>query len=111
MADHGSIIIIGKEDEPIDYVEYSIDEGETWKTIGFGNDEKIELSSIVTEPSNTGSKFLVYGETTISTGDKKGVVISIDFSQIFDNVCKTEDYEVWTPHSKINSNCILGVKT
>ena len=30
ISDHGSIILIGKEYESTDYIEFSADEGKTW---------------------------------------------------------------------------------
>ena len=63
----------------------------------------------MTEPSNTGMKFLLYGEITLNQ-EKKGLVVSIDFTNLFENKCQgvenpgenDSDYEIWTPHSKFS---------
>lgn len=44
---------------------------------------KYEIKNIITEPSNTGTHFLVYG----SDRDNEGVLISLDFSTMLESKC------------------------
>jgi len=44
------------------------------------SDEPIEVTNIITEPSNTAEKFIVYGRT--KSHHPKGVVISLNFEPL-----------------------------
>ena len=35
MSDHGSIIVIAISDKTTEYIEFSVDEGNSWIKIGF----------------------------------------------------------------------------
>lgn len=118
IGDHGSIIVMAKDK---DYattreVEYSFDEGLSWKTLEI-SDTLIEVNNIVTEPSNVATAFLVIGQTLPdSEGKQVGVAIAIDFAQLLTRTCtgaatpdeNGSDYEKWTPHGYKDRRCLLG---
>lgn len=74
----------------------------------------MSITNIVTEPGNTGDKFLVYGTIEVDT-DLTGVIVLIDFSQLHPRTCEgydhpdmnDSDYETWVPHNTANG-CLLG---
>ena len=42
IGDHGAIIVIAKKNEPIDSIEFTLDEGLTWETLKI-TDKKIRV--------------------------------------------------------------------
>jgi len=116
IGDHGSLIVVSPDQFATTEVFYTWNEGLTWQSLKI-SDEPIEVTNIITEPSNTAEKFIVYGRSTGKT--PKGVVLSIDFVPIHQRWCKHQDkpqleesdYELWTPNGKISPHCLLGHKT
>lgn len=47
----------------------------------------INVDNILTEPGNTSDKFIIYGELEEDTEENKGIVITLDFSQLHPKVC------------------------
>lgn len=60
FGDHGGLIILAKDKELTNFIEYSWDEGLTWEKYKF-SEQKIVVTNIVTEPSNMDQIFLLYG--------------------------------------------------
>ena len=54
----------------------------------------MEISNLVTEPSSTGMRFLIHGDVTVDEkkNEKKGAIVSLDFTKVFDSNCKESDY-------------------
>ena len=101
IADFGGVIGMAKDYEPTNEIIYSIDYGKSWKTkIIF--DDLFMAQNLVTEASGTVRYFLIYGKT-----DKgEGIILKLDFSDIFSRECKSNlDYDIW------NSKCIDGSQT
>ncbi len=107
---------MASDQEATNKIYYSWDEGLSWEEFLFSED-KIEVTNIIIEPSNTSQKFIIYGETTLKSGQKKqGVLISIDFSSVHQRECQgaddptdpDSDYELWTPNGRISPDCLLG---
>lgn len=110
-GDMGSVIVIVKEDEPVDYVRYSLDEGATWKEHKFG--KEMNVQDITTVPSDTSRNFLLWGKIggDIST-------INLDFSslkerskqcELKDKDPNADDYLLWSPkHPSFEDNCLFG---
>ncbi|EGR29891.1 hypothetical protein IMG5_146640 [Ichthyophthirius multifiliis] len=114
IGDHGSIIVIGKDKDysKTKEVEYSLDEGQTWTKIQV-SEEEIQIENIITEPNNTSTTFIVIGRIDKLINNEiheVGVVITIDFSNVFSEKCTNEDYEQWTPHGYQNKQCLMGKK-
>ena len=110
-GDAGSIIVIVKEKEPTQVIDYSLDEGETWTEFQF-SESQMSINDISTVPSDTSKNFLLWGE------DKSGkpVTINLDFSGIWDRQCNmdvedkdSDDYYLWTPqHPAQKDKCLFG---
>ena len=116
IGDHGSLIVLAPDQTSTTEVYYTWNEGLTWNALKI-SDEPVEVTNIITEPSNTAEKFVVYGRSTGKS--PKGIVASIDFIPLHQRFCKLQDkpqqedsdYELWTPNGKISPNCLLGHKT
>lgn len=112
-GDQGSIIVIVKEDEPTDFVRYTLDEGRNWKEYKFG--ETMNVDDITTVPSDTSRNFLLWGKI-----GGKIATINIDFSGLEERSkqCKLDednpdaedsDYYFWTPkHPLSDDDCLFG---
>ena len=113
ISDHGGIVVLANDQEATDKILYSWNEGLTFEELKF-TDTPLEIHNIITEPTFTGTSFIVYGESDLGNG----VVIGLDFSSLHQRVCKgvdspnTEesDFEYWTPNGLVSSTCLLGSK-
>jgi len=106
FGDHGSIIVLGLLSTDTDKIYYTLDEGKTPLKELKITDEKITIINIITERASTNNKFIVIGR---SKGGNRGVVVGLDFSQVYNRTCKNDDYEEWTPRGD-NNECLLGRK-
>ena len=59
FVDSRSTIIIVNDEEPVDHVQYTLDEGKTWREHKFG--ERLRISHVMTVPEDTSRKFLLIG--------------------------------------------------
>ncbi|CAH6720525.1 vacuolar protein sorting/targeting protein 10 [[Candida] jaroonii] len=108
-GDRGSILVIVKEGET-NHISYSLDEGRKWMNYKFSK-ENMKITDLATVPSDNSRKFLVFGEKDGST-----VVVSIDFTDVFDRQCQLDldhpdqdDFEYWSPkHPLLKGNCLFG---
>ena len=113
FGDHGGLIVMANDQAATDTILYSWTEGLTWEELKF-TDTPVEVTNIIIETSNTGTSFVLYGET--ETGN--GVVVGFDFSTLHTRICKgvespnTEesDFEYWSPNGFVSPNCLLGRK-
>eukprot|EP00331_Platyophrya_macrostoma_P012271 CAMPEP_0176421916 /NCGR_PEP_ID=MMETSP0127-20121128/9447_1 /TAXON_ID=938130 /ORGANISM="Platyophrya macrostoma, Strain WH" /LENGTH=888 /DNA_ID=CAMNT_0017802715 /DNA_START=25 /DNA_END=2691 /DNA_ORIENTATION=+ len=124
IGDHGSLIIVANDQKAVKNIFYTWNEGLSWHTLDV-SETPIEITNIITEPSNTAQKFILYGRTAANTQDSKGVVkarkgvlIGIDFSSMHERTCvypdkpndDISDYETWSPHGHIVDDCLMGHK-
>lgn len=113
IGDHGGLIVMANDQAATDTILYSWTEGLTWEELKF-TDTPVEVTNIIIETSNTGTSFILYGETESGNG----VVVGFDFSTLHTRVCKgvespnTEesDFEYWSPNGFVSPNCLLGRK-
>jgi len=113
VGDHGSLIVLAPDQRATTEVYYSWNEGLTWQILKI-SDVPIEINNIITEPSNTAEKFLIYGRASDQTS--RGVIIAADFTPVHQRWCQGQDkpntpesdYETWTPNGKISPHCLLG---
>lgn len=85
FGDSGSILVMANDEEPVDYVLYSTDEGLTWKEHKFSpKGDKMRVRAIVTVPSDTSRKFILLGEYPKTRG---AVAVQIDFTSLTSRQC------------------------
>lgn len=101
---------MARDDKAIEEIIFSWDHGNTWRTMGI-SEKPIFITNIVTDPTNKGLIFQVYG---VPEGETYGFVIKISFEDLMPRNCShnengDSDYETWSPHSP-NQKCINGEK-
>ena len=113
-GDQGSIIVIVKEDQPTNNIKYSLNEGESWATYEF-SDQEMLVQDISTVPSDMSMNFLLWGKIR---GEL--VTVNIDFSGLEEREgkCKLDennptgknsDYKLWSPaHPNSEDDCLFG---
>jgi hypothetical protein len=118
IGDHGALILIADDKNPTNTIFYTWNEGSTFEQLKI-SDEKIFIRNIIIEPTSTSQHFIVYGETQNKKGERKGVVIGIDFTSLHEPQCRNpdnpdtaeSDYEKWTPNDgRGGKECLLGRK-
>jgi hypothetical protein len=86
FGDSGSILVMANDEEPIDHVLFSTDEGLSWREYKF-SEEKLRIKSIVTVPSDTSRRFILMGT---SPSSKSSISVHLDFSALTHKKCKSE---------------------
>ncbi|CAD8059049.1 unnamed protein product [Paramecium primaurelia] len=120
IGDHGGVIVLASDQQATKVLKYSWNEGLTWEVFQF-SEQAIEITNIITEPSNIGTRFIIYGTSDMYINDEnieQGNIVKIDFSQIHGRECigedqpssENSDYELWSPTGKINPDCLMGMK-
>ncbi|PPQ80721.1 hypothetical protein CVT25_001841 [Psilocybe cyanescens] len=114
FGDSGSILILANDEEPVDFVLFSTDEGLSWKQYKFG-DEKMRVRKIVTVPEDTSRKFILMGEYMRTSGT---AIVHIDFSSLTTKQCVMnvedpghDDFELWSPSEERPEQCLFGRQT
>lgn len=112
-GDRGTILVLVNGKDETDKINYSLDEGETWKEYKFA-DEPIKVLDLATAPSDSSRKFIVFGS---KRSDRHHTLsYSIDFTNVHQRQCQLDldnpeknDYEYWTPkHPNLPDNCLFG---
>lgn len=104
-GDQGSILVIVKEDEPTDYIKYSLDEGYSWTPYTFSS-EPMTVNDISTVPSDTSLNFILWGGISGSMA-----TVNLDFSSLEERFkqCTPLDLYDWSPkHPLSDDNCLFG---
>jgi hypothetical protein len=128
FGDSGSILVMANDEEPTDHVLFTTDEGKTWREYTFGT-EKLRVNSIVTVPSDTSRRFILFGTSSRSSA---AVAVHIDFSSLTLKQCKLyryrdilaadlcpsgvlntedpghDDFELWSPAEERSEKCLFG---
>ncbi|KAF8264511.1 Oligoxyloglucan reducing end-specific cellobiohydrolase [Lactarius quietus] len=114
FGDSGSILVMANDEEPTDHVLFTTDEGLHWRSYQF-TDEKIRVRSIVTLPSDTSRRFILFGTYGRSFSS---VAVHIDFSALTSLQCKldiedpgNDDFELWSPSEERSERCLFGRQT
>lgn len=84
FGDSGSVIVLVNDEEPVDHVLFSTDEGLTWNEYAFG--ETLRVKSIQTVPQDTSRRFILLGNRPGEAG--KSVLVHLDFSAITQQKCE-----------------------
>lgn len=75
IGDHGGILLMASDEQPTNTLFYSWNEGGTWHSFTFSSN-KLRVSNIITEPSNSALSFVLYGKDE----QDQGVMVALDFS-------------------------------
>jgi hypothetical protein len=97
FGDSGSILVMVNDEQPTDYILFSTDEGLNWREYKFTN-EKVRVRSIVTVPSDTSRRFILFGNYA---GSPTSVAVHVDFSALTSLMCAY----LW-PSLSFGSRCI-----
>jgi hypothetical protein len=116
FGDHGSVIVMAPLYKSTRQILYSMNEGLTWNSTVF-SDAMVDVDNILIEPKSVSTRFVIHGHYA-NTQSRKGVIISLDFSQLNIRTCEgaatpedaKSDYELWTPYDGRQSTqkCFLG---
>jgi hypothetical protein len=83
FGDSGSILVMANDEEPTDHVLYSTDQGLNWNEYKFG--DRIRVLVIVTVPSDTSRRFILFGYYPNAAG--ASVAVHLDFSSLLQRQC------------------------
>eukprot|EP00048_Salpingoeca_helianthica_P015140 m.225251 g.225251 ORF g.225251 m.225251 type:complete len:792 (+) comp16652_c0_seq1:17-2392(+) len=106
MLDSGSVAIIGPANINTlgTSINYSIDDGTTWKT--FDLDEPVHVVAMLSRPGNLALDFVVAGVDALI---QKWVISTINFAPVLPNACTPDDYFYWSPRDELDGlPCVLG---
>ncbi|KAF9879093.1 vacuolar protein sorting/targeting protein PEP1 [Colletotrichum karsti] len=113
FGDQGSLLVAVKDSqkEDIGEVKYSLDHGESWKTVSLPKDLKVKPELLTTTQDSTSLKFLLVGRT--GGGDSPYFhLIALDFEGLHERTCGDDDMEDW--HARPDDNgkptCLMGHK-
>ena len=84
FGDSGSIVVMANDEEPTSHILFSTDEGLNWHEYEFSQ-EKIRVNSIVTVPSDTSRRFILFGANPRIAGT---VAVHLDFSALTGRQCE-----------------------
>lgn len=84
FGDSGSILVIVNDEEPTDHVQFTTDEGLTWREYNFGT--RLRVVSLNTVPSDNSRKFLLIGYQPRDMS--RSVAIYLDFSALTHRKCE-----------------------
>jgi hypothetical protein len=114
FGDSGSILVMANDEEPTNHVLFSTDEGLNWREYDF-SPTKIRVNAIVTIPSDTSRKFILFG--TYPRSDVP-VAVHLDFSALTGRRCDIDsenpgkdDFELWSPSEDRPEQCLFGRQT
>jgi hypothetical protein len=110
FGDHGGILVLAPQNEPVSSIYYSLDEGLTIIPLALPTFGTVWITRIETEKTATSRKFLVYA--LLNDGSSSAVVYGFDFSQLQTRICGDGDYETWIPNDGYSTKqCWLGRHT
>ncbi|CAH0560374.1 unnamed protein product [Brassicogethes aeneus] len=111
MGDHGGIfaaVEYYKSYGETRYVQYSVDEGESWHDAPF-HDEQLRMYGLMTEPGENTTIFTMFGSLS---EQHQWIIIKLDFMKVFNTTCGEDDYKPWTPSQtemgRSYMPCVMG---
>ncbi|KAL6301716.1 hypothetical protein BKA93DRAFT_738184 [Sparassis latifolia] len=115
FGDSGSILVMANDEEPVNYVLFSTDEGLTWREYSFGG-EQVRVKAIVTVPEDTSRRFILLGFYPRSPSI--AVAVHLDFTSLTRKQCQLnvedpghDDFELWSPSEQRSELCLFGRRT
>ena len=112
FGNHGGLLVIAKQFEAVDEIEYSLNQGKSWTKLKLAS--SVYVHNIRVDPSSKGHVFIIHGATDASAhvDQNRGSYFVVDFDDILtgDKICGDADYELWTPVAPGGSGCLMGQK-
>ncbi|KAG8226274.1 hypothetical protein J437_LFUL004831 [Ladona fulva] len=111
FGDHGGVLVAVKyyksQGETREII-YSTDEGETWQSYQFFDDD-LRVYGLMTEPGENTTVFTMFGS---AKGHHLWLIVKVDLRNAFSYACTKDDYKYWSPSSDDGPKmpCILGRK-
>ena len=109
---NGGLLVIAKQFEEVDEIEYSINEGQSWTAIKLA--AKVFVHNIRVDPTSAGHMFIVHGVSAQSSAadPNRGSYFIVDFDNILsqNKPCQASDYETWQPEAPGSHGCLMGQK-
>eukprot|EP01125_Pyxidicula_operculata_P019743 TRINITY_DN717_c0_g1_i1.p1 TRINITY_DN717_c0_g1~~TRINITY_DN717_c0_g1_i1.p1 ORF type:complete len:778 (-),score=166.07 TRINITY_DN717_c0_g1_i1:221-2554(-) len=111
IGDHGSIIVLGQENQATNSVLYTINNADEFHTCTFSGTNLDSLTNIRVSEGWDSRRFILYGERIVD-GQTRGVLVHLNFDDEFSKKCSIEggDFEYWSPTDS-HGQCVLGRKT
>lgn len=122
IAAHGDLIVMADMTKRTKQVVFSWNEGGSWYDFDVA-ETGIMVENIVTDPSSSTTKLMMYG----TRGGDSGVLFHLDFSSLNQPTCKglwapdtsSSDFETWSPSAggrftmsgSSGDGCLLGKQT
>lgn len=109
IGDHGNLIVaVPAYETTSKYLMYSVNEGRCWFKYKY-TDHDFHVVGLVTEP---GAKTMLFSLWGFTLPTRAWQVVTVDFKNLLQRPCTTNDYEAWVPHAEGNTKgCLLGKKT
>eukprot|EP01104_Vermistella_antarctica_P016160 TRINITY_DN5463_c0_g1_i2.p1 TRINITY_DN5463_c0_g1~~TRINITY_DN5463_c0_g1_i2.p1 ORF type:complete len:661 (+),score=115.51 TRINITY_DN5463_c0_g1_i2:123-2105(+) len=118
FVDYGGVFLrlVPEEDDPnnannaVASIEYSFTEGDSWESCDL-------LGQVISSPrirnDPTTRVVTVFGMRLVEGQEPRGVVMVVDFSNLHNRTCETDDFEQWQPYNDPASpkKCFLGQTT
>lgn len=111
FGDSGGILVLVNDEDGIDEVKYSFDEGRSFKSYKLS--VRMRAQVLLTVPDSTSQKFMMIGQ--VARKDQKGdagedfALVHLDFMDVRERKCGDEDFERWQAKSG-EGGCLMGHK-
>lgn len=90
FCDSGSLVVMANDEQPTNVVLFSTDQGLTWHEYNIG--ETMRVLSIVTVPSDTSQRVIMFGSYPRSP--RMTVAVHVDFSSLIRRQCKNYAFTI-----------------
>ncbi|XP_075046529.1 sortilin-related receptor [Mixophyes fleayi] len=107
-GDHGGILVAIAQGVETNQLQYSTNEGETWKRFNFSESGLI-VYGLLTEPGEKSTVFTIFG-SYVGKGHS-WVILQVNASDVLGVPCSENDYKLWSPSDERGNECLLGRKT
>jgi sortilin-related receptor len=88
MGDHGGIVVAVKQNSKTKEIKYSINEGESWQTLDFHEDD-LKIYSLMTAPGENTTTFTMFGSRV---SPHRWLIVKIDLRSTFSNLKKFKNF-------------------
>ena len=111
IGNHGTLLLMAKYMTPTREIQYSIDDGVTWNRINISNfDQNIEIKNIFKDNNRNKNYLNIYYISGKISQTNQHVLIYLNMEKINFPLCKTDDFEIWSPSTSLNdqNKCLMG---